>query len=444
LRRWLSAIPVLAAYGLVMNAYFRPLHFSDRTAGGAAGGGRAVILPKILDAADPRRAASSTVSARTDETANLRLDAAQPRTGSMDTQADAADPRADLMNPQADAARISRTPHTPDALAPDYPLSVAYRVTLARFHARRGAAGNETAAAAHLSDLQDLRPDSGFSLNILRIPKAGSSHMSMVARSLAGCTPVGFPCCYDEHCPRDDLLCPAVRNCVGHGATFPWAEDRESNNFEPSITVLRDPVSRISSAFFYRPPHRPPGENFSFEFFREYVQMEVYRNVMTKMIKGRLFNGKMAYSKGTLKPTTKRHIATAKTRLCGFDWFGINEWGAASLLLLYQSAPFDRLLPSPEVFEEGKRSYSMRVNSDSDYEIFKRDFARNGGNEVVLRSNLHDVELYAHATGLFCARARQKGLVAASDTADAFWGCRKAGGEKSVGDYCPRADGAGK
>eukprot|EP00588_Corethron_pennatum_P007802 CAMPEP_0194287254 /NCGR_PEP_ID=MMETSP0169-20130528/34347_1 /TAXON_ID=218684 /ORGANISM="Corethron pennatum, Strain L29A3" /LENGTH=172 /DNA_ID=CAMNT_0039033897 /DNA_START=236 /DNA_END=751 /DNA_ORIENTATION=+ len=172
------------------------------------------------------------------------------------------------------------------------------------------------------------------------------------------------------------------------------------------------------------------------------------------MIKGSLFHGKMSYSKGTLIPTTEEDIATAKTRLCGYDWFGINEWGTASLLLLYQSAPFDRLLPSPEVFglellgnvtvapevktkktrkgkkgkkrarqlmvvksdsakaitkkkmtnwnnvtKEERNSKEMRVNSDVDYEIFKRDFAGNGGKEVVRRSNLHDVELYAHATG---------------------------------------------
>jgi len=473
LRRWLPAIPVLAAYGFVMNAYFWPLLFSDRTAGGAAGGEysrNAAILPKILDVADPRVAASSTVSARTDEAANPRLDAAQLRTDSVDTQADAVDPR-------ADAAGISRTPPAPDALAPVYPLSVAYRVAVARFHARRGTAGNETAVAVRLRDLQDLRPDSGFSLNILRIPKAGSSHMSMVARSLAGCNPVGMAC--------RNLLCPAVRNCEGHRPTFPWGEDRKSNNFEPSITVFRDPASRLASAFFYRPPHRPPGENFSFEFFREYVQMEVYRNLMTKMTMGTQVDGKNAYLKETLIPTTEEDIATAKTRLCGYAWFGINEWNAASLLLLYQSTPFDRLLPSFDVFglkspgnvevtqvhkekniREGKKhrllmaeggkklttvhsnkhgiSEVMRVNSDSNYEIFKRDFAGNGGNEVVLRSNSHDVELYAHARGLFCARARQKGLVTASDTADAFLGCREAGGEKSVRDYCPRADGAGK
>ena len=49
-------------------------------------------------------------------------------------------------------------------------------------------------------------------LNSIRIPKAGSSSLSVVARALAGCRPDGYPCCVwpgdpPGSCPRKGLKC---------------------------------------------------------------------------------------------------------------------------------------------------------------------------------------------------------------------------------------------
>jgi hypothetical protein len=89
-------------------------------------------------------------------------------------------------------------------------------------------------------------------LNSVRVPKAGSSALSVIARALAGCGPDGYPCCGfpgdpKGSCPREDLFCPLITGCVGHHPNY------QGN--ETIITSLRDPVSRTTSAFFYYPPH---------------------------------------------------------------------------------------------------------------------------------------------------------------------------------------------
>ena len=243
-------------------------------------------------------------------------------------------------------------------------------------------------------------------LNSVRIPKSGSSALSVTARALAGCHPDGYPCCMFPgdpvgSCPRKDLMCPLVTGCTDHRPDY--------NGDEAVITTLRDPVSRSVSAFFYHYPHTSVkhGEPHTWEKFVENVQSPRYRNILTKML-----NGAYAYDDfDELKHTAPR----AKARLCSIAWFGLSEMPVSSSVMLYETPQFRRLLPNPVAFglpasgataeNVAEETGALRVNSDSEYkEFLATSFANNDGASIVMTHNQQDVELFQFAEKLFCGR----------------------------------------
>jgi hypothetical protein len=179
------------------------------------------------------------------------------------------------------------------------------------------------------------------------------------------------------------------------------------------ITSLRNPVSRAVSAFFYEPPHRPPGACFSFECFeRDFIKQERYQNPSTKMLAGHY-----AYAR---TPPRTYPINVAKRRLCDMSWFGIAEWGVASSLLLYESHPFTRLQPNPVAFGLLPHSFvvandttstaavRLRENINEHYTEFKNGpFMQRNGTGLIHTLHNHDVEVYHFAVQLFCARVQE-------------------------------------
>lgn len=243
-------------------------------------------------------------------------------------------------------------------------------------------------------------------LNSVRIPKSGSSALSVTARALAGCRPDGYPCCAfpgdpKGSCPRKDLLCNEVTGCTDHRPDY--------HGDEPVITTLRDPVSRSVSAFFYHYPHTSVkhGEPHTWIKFATNVQSPRYRNILTKML-----NGAYAYNDfDELKHTVPR----AKARLCSIAWFGLSEMPVSSSVMLYETPQFRRLLPNPVAFglpapdatseNVAEETGALRVNSDSEYkEFLATSFTNNDGASVVRKHNEQDIEVFQFAEKLFCGR----------------------------------------
>jgi hypothetical protein len=92
-------------------------------------------------------------------------------------------------------------------------------------------------------------------VHLLRIPKASSTSMSIVARRIAGCYPRG-PCCKypgdpPGSCPSKELfkceLQQKVIGCTHHKANYHALMDPKVL----SITIMRDPVTRAISSFIY-------------------------------------------------------------------------------------------------------------------------------------------------------------------------------------------------
>lgn len=96
-------------------------------------------------------------------------------------------------------------------------------------------------------------------LNLVRIPKAGSSALSITARALAGCPHDGYPCCggypENEACPAPDLNCVnLIRGCCGHFPKYDVFYDNTSEQQQlPIITSLRHPASRACHPSFMCP-----------------------------------------------------------------------------------------------------------------------------------------------------------------------------------------------
>ncbi|CBJ33650.1 hypothetical protein Esi_0537_0001 [Ectocarpus siliculosus] len=94
-----------------------------------------------------------------------------------------------------------------------------------------------------------------------RVPKAGSSEASVIARRLGGCVPRG-PCCAfpgdpPGSCPLEGLMCPMVTGCVGHNMN----QRRTMMLEDPSVfsmTNIRGVVNRMVSGFLYTKSHSPP------------------------------------------------------------------------------------------------------------------------------------------------------------------------------------------
>ena len=104
------------------------------------------------------------------------------------------------------------------------PEEVAFSLALDRFWRRIKAEGS-----SYYPDLKTQYQTTNKAimkktklLNSIRIPKSGSSVLSVKARALAGCSPDGYyPCCAfpgspKGSCPRKDLKCSLITGCVDH------------------------------------------------------------------------------------------------------------------------------------------------------------------------------------------------------------------------------------
>lgn len=368
---------------------------------------------------------------------------------------------------QKNFSRIGKSsiPHQ-SAVMKDLPedyRSVAFQLAQNRFESRLSGSTNPALAYSSLhemSGIKELPTKKGSEiLNLVRVPKAASSSLSLVARALTGCKPDGFPCMANHKYQANDtssmqslypgnLMCKAILGCTNHHPKYP--DDIPIVTGQSIISFLcefgvartivvslfsflwvyvigvRDINDRLLSGFFYRFPHRPhPRNNYTWEFFvNDYIQDPKYRNVHTKML-----NGHDAYSPFDSSTSS---VQKAKARLCDTASFALSHQPIAFALLLYESQPFRAIIPNPVVFElpavddeeEGldginttlAREILSRVDNCPDYAYFKEHtFVEHNGPELVAEYNAEDLEVYKFAVELYCARVREAGLIEAAE-----------------------------
>lgn len=189
-------------------------------------------------------------------------------------------------------------------------------------------------------------------IHLLRIPKASSSALSQVARRAVGCYPPG-PCCKypgdpPGTCPSKQLFSCQLTNrvigCTSHNANYPAL----LNNSIPSWTMIREPISRALSAFFYPGIHHNSAcHNDIHHCFRQYCTDNRWKNIVTKML-----TGANAYTNIETCLTIDQcpnSVELAIHNLKYISFIGVAECWELSLLLLHSKFPYFK--PSKEEFE---------------------------------------------------------------------------------------------
>lgn len=129
-------------------------------------------------------------------------------------------------------------------------------------------------------------------IHLIRIPKAYSSAMSAVARRFVGCKPPG-PCCRYPgdpagSCPSKRLSACGLNNkkvigCADHYPNLDYLYNKDII----SIAMMREPLNRSLSAFFYPGIHHNSDCKLSIgECFEEYCRSSKWRNIAVKMLSG--------------------------------------------------------------------------------------------------------------------------------------------------------------
>lgn len=175
-------------------------------------------------------------------------------------------------------------------------------------------------------------------IHLIRVPKASSSSLSAIARRMVGCSPAG-PCCKwpgdpPGSCPSKELFaCQTqgkVIGCTHHHPNYPSLLDKSI----VSISIMREPLSRSVSAFFYPGIHHNSQCKGNHTYcFLEYTRSEKWKNIAVKMMTG-LF----AYSPEKVCEHAKdcpHSLELAILNLDELDFMGIAEMWELSLFLLH-------------------------------------------------------------------------------------------------------------
>lgn len=182
-------------------------------------------------------------------------------------------------------------------------------------------------------------------IHLIRIPKAGSSALSAVARRIVGCEPAG-PCCKWPgdpvgSCPQKELFdCQTegkVVGCTHHNPHY----DMLLNKTVPTISIMREPLSRSTSAFFYPGIHHNSKCSGSIdECFSNYVNEPEWKNIATKMLTGAYAYSKTQTCFSSFNCPNSLGLAIRNLDLILF--MGVAEMWELSLLLLIFKLPLAR------------------------------------------------------------------------------------------------------
>ena len=243
-------------------------------------------------------------------------------------------------------------------------------------------------------------------LQLVRIPKAGSTEASVLARLLGGCYPTG-PCCVFPgdpigSCPSKNLECPSVSGCTGHYVNADFLE--KGSSF--SMSNMRGVVDRVVSGFFYSAPHSPKctkDENVNYEeCFLRMTEFKSHRNVMSKMVTGHYaYDGKniCVHEEDDCDETLKSVIRGA----CNLNFVTILESWQSSILLLFETLPW---IKPNESFFPLKDHNPYRSSNKKHIELITNDMRT-----ISHEANIVDVYLYEFVSAKFCESLEKQGLM---------------------------------
>ena len=228
-------------------------------------------------------------------------------------------------------------------------------------------------------------------IHLLRIPKASSSSLSVVARRIVGCEPPG-PCCKwpgdpPGSCPAKGLFaCQTEGRVIGCTHHYPNYDALRSPTVV-SISIMREPWRRAISAFFYPGIHHNSKCTAGLEAcFREYALSTKWRNVAVKMLTGSYAYEDRAACRHS-SPVCQNSLEAALRNLHHLAFIGVAEMWELSMCLLHIKMP--QLSPMLSEFKLAEKNAGgttgapvtpasiaakaggNRINAGESYQLFK-------------------------------------------------------------------------
>eukprot|EP01038_Epipyxis_sp_PR26KG_P012315 gene12315-16518_t len=256
-----------------------------------------------------------------------------------------------------------------------------------------------------------LNKNSINQLQLIRIPKASSSSLSAIARRMVGCSPPG-PCCKypgdpPGSCPKKELFdCQLQHKVIGCTHHFV----NKTALIDPNIitiSIMREPMRRAVSAFFYPGIHHNSKCKLSQEeCFLEYTNDNRFRNIAVKMFTGVYSYDPLTKTCEKTNPTCSHSLEKAIfNMITNTHFMGIAELWELSLFILH--IKFPSFQPELQEFYMGSDSKSSssssseRINKNNNYKEFKRNAFSKYFKELSYQNNL-DILLYNQAIIKLC------------------------------------------
>jgi len=268
-------------------------------------------------------------------------------------------------------------------------------------------------------------------LHLIRVPKASSTALSVVARRFVGCQPRG-PCC---KYPGDPIgSCPSnllyackesgkVIGCVHHNPNLRFLYHTPPQSLL-SLSMLRHPHHRSISGFFYagKSHNNALCTDDIGSCYIKYATDITFSNVAVRM-----FSGSIAYQPSRTcrnKDACRHSLDLALQTLRRITFVGISELWEFSMLLLHSRIP--EIEPVIEDFALAEQS-SLRPEGGVRFSTTRKDFekyANTNYSAYLIAQNDLDLELYTSAVSILCDRAQALGLWNKYDWVRRYWKSR--------------------
>jgi len=258
-------------------------------------------------------------------------------------------------------------------------------------------------------------PAFGHPIYLLRIPKASSTSMSVVARRMVGCEPPG-PCC-SMLSKRKLYKCPleGLSKCASEGRVIGCNDHNPrpivlKNNSTPTFSMIRHPHSRSISGFFY--PGDTPGFHHNESCtdgieicFVKYTKSAKWQNVAVKMLTG---GGPYRPSITCERKEQCTHsLEEALNNVNFIAFIGVTELWELSLAVLHLTWP--QFEPKLEEFHTTERD----TKDMKDITEIRRNIVpilRRKYQHLLNHQNSLDLILYAHVVEKLCIAVHRLGL----------------------------------